>query len=530
MKKEIGRRKGIGYVRVSSDEQVKGTSLDDQETRVIQYAKDNNIELIKMFREEGASAKSADRKVLLESMDFCRKNKVDVFVVWKIDRFARNTEDHFGVRKILLDYGVHLVSVTELIGSDPTGKLMETMLAGFAEFDNAIRKQRCSNGMLARLKSGIWPWKPAVGYACAQNKKHGLKKTDADKPLAEAFPLLQRCLKAYAKSIYTQKNISDELTRCGFEKLTGIKPTSQFVDQLFGKRLTFYAGYMVNPWPNEDGSDVLIKGLHQPMITEPEWLEIKQRKFGKKTGITRSRNNPKFPLRRIVLCDECHTPLTGSTSRGKYRTFDYYHCYNKTCPIRGKSVPKADIESAFLKLLGQVTPTNEFMKYFEEVVLTHWQTKADALAKDSGIYEQRLRELQAKREYIFEMRESGTYTIEQFKERMADVDSHIAIEKLSLSETNIDRYDLEAGISYAKQSITDLVKQWLDLELPLRVKFQKLVFPTGIRYHRKSGFGTPQLGRIFKLNQQFSSNQSYVVDPTGLEPATPSLQMMCSTR
>ncbi|MEK7194254.1 MAG: recombinase family protein, partial [Patescibacteria group bacterium] len=525
MKKEIERRKGVGYVRVSSDEQVKGTSLDDQETRVIQYAKDNNIELIKIFREEGASAKSADRKVLLESLDFCRKNKVNVFVVWKIDRFARNTEDHFGVRKILLDCGVQLVSVTELIGSDPTGKLMETMLAGFAEFDNAIRRQRCSNGMLARLKSGIWPWKPTVGYICAQNKKHGVKKTEEDKPHPEIFPLMQRCLRAYAKGIFTQKNISDELTRGGFEKLTGIKPTSQFVDQLFGKRLTFFAGYLINPWPEEDGQDKLVKGLHQAMITELEWIEIKQRKFGGKVGVTRSRNNPKFPLRRIVLCDECQTPLTGSTSQGKYRKFDYYHCYNKTCPIRGKSIAKADLESAFLQLLGRVSPTEEFMKYFEEVIINHWQTKAEALIKDSAVYEKQLRNLQKRRTDIFEMRESGEYTSEQFKERIADIDSRIAIEKLSLSETNIDRYDLEAGISYAKQSIMDLVKQWLDLDLPLRVKFQKLIFPSGIRYHRKEGFRTPKLGRIFNLNQQFTSQPSYLVDRSGFEPLTSSLQM-----
>ena len=530
MKKEIARRRGIIYVRVSSDEQVKGTSLDDQEVRCVQYCNDNNIEVVKVYREEGASAKSADRKVLLEALAFCRKSKMNVFVVWKIDRFARNTEDHFGVRKILLDYGVSLVSVTELIGSDPTGKLMETMLAGFAEFDNAIRRQRCSNGMLARLKSGIWPWKATVGYDCAQNKKHGLKKTDPDKRHPEAFPLMQRCLKAYAKGIYTQKNISDELTRCGFEKITGINPTPQFVDQLFDKRLTFYAGYLVNPWPEEDGSDKLVKGLHEAMITETEWLQIKQRKFGGKVGVTRSRNNPKFPLRRIVLCDECHTPLTGSTSQGKYRKFDYYHCYNKICPIRGKSIGKADLESGFLDILGRITPADEFMKYFEEVILDHWQTQANTLAKDGSIYQKELLVLEERRANIFEMRENGSYTVEQFKERMADVESRIAIAKLSLSETNIDRYDIEAGMSYAKLSIKDLVKQWLDLDLPLRVKFQKLVFPTGITYNRKSGFGTPQLGRIFKLNQQFATRDSYVVDPTGIEPVTSSLQMRRSTR
>ena len=185
--------------------------------------------------------------------------------------------------------------------------------------------------------------------------------------------------------------------------------------------------------------------------------------------------------------------------------------------MRGKSIPKADIESAFIDLLGDITPTAEFMKYFEEVVLDHWQTQTDALMKDGGVYEQQLKELNMRRANIFEMRENGGYTTEQFKERIQDVESKIAIAKLSLSETNIDRYDLEAGMSYAKQSINDLVKQWLDLDLPLRVKFQKLIFPSGVPYNRKTGFGTPKLGRIFKLNQQYATQKSYLVDQGRIE-------------
>ncbi|MSU44944.1 recombinase family protein, partial [Candidatus Nomurabacteria bacterium] len=50
--------KGIIYVRVSSEEQVKGTSLEFQEESCRKYCKDKSIEVIKVFREEGASAKS----------------------------------------------------------------------------------------------------------------------------------------------------------------------------------------------------------------------------------------------------------------------------------------------------------------------------------------------------------------------------------------------------------------------------------------------------------------------------------------
>ena len=103
-------------------------------------------------------------------------------MVAKVDRFARNTEDHFYIRKILLDYGVTLHSISEPIGNSPVGKFFETMLAGSAEFDNAIRKQRCSDGMAARIKQGISPWHPPLGYVSVDAKRRGEKKTEPDPP------------------------------------------------------------------------------------------------------------------------------------------------------------------------------------------------------------------------------------------------------------------------------------------------------------------------------------------------------------
>ena len=96
---------------------------------------------MKVFVEQGESAKFADRTKLVELIDFCRQNKgaVQVLVVWKVDRFARNVADHYSVKSTLAKYGVRIVSVTEPIDANPEGKLMETILAGFAQFDNDIR-------------------------------------------------------------------------------------------------------------------------------------------------------------------------------------------------------------------------------------------------------------------------------------------------------------------------------------------------------------------------------------------------------
>src|SRR5574341_500015 len=103
---------GVIYCRVSSEEQVKGTSLESQELACREYARSKNIKILKVFIERGESAKFADRTELLALNDFCRQNKgsVEVLLVWKIDRFARNVTDHFNVKATLAKYGVRIVS------------------------------------------------------------------------------------------------------------------------------------------------------------------------------------------------------------------------------------------------------------------------------------------------------------------------------------------------------------------------------------------------------------------------------------
>ena len=248
--------KSVIYTRVSSDEQVKGTSLEFQEDLCRKYCEQKGLETVALFREEGETAKDLslnNRKKFLEALEFCRKNKnqIQAFVVLRVDRFARNTEDHFAVRKILLDYGTTLHSVTEPIGNKPAEKFIETVLAGAAEYDNAIRKQRSSDGMLARINQGIYPWKPPIGYKCSHFKKHGEKKTRPDPPDKQTFPIIQKALKEYAKGLHTQAELARLLDKLGLKDIRGKRTIPQLVDRITGNCLKFYAGIIVNQFKQD---------------------------------------------------------------------------------------------------------------------------------------------------------------------------------------------------------------------------------------------------------------------------------------
>lgn len=149
------------YCRVSSKEQVDGTSLESQQIACKEYAVRNHLNIVRVFVERGESAKFADRPQLLDMLAFCTKSErgIEQLLVWKVDRLARNVGDHFNIKAGLMKRGIRVVSVTEPIDGKPEGKLLETILAGFAQFDNDIRAARCTQGMRRKIEEGIFPWK-----------------------------------------------------------------------------------------------------------------------------------------------------------------------------------------------------------------------------------------------------------------------------------------------------------------------------------------------------------------------------------
>jgi DNA invertase Pin-like site-specific DNA recombinase len=87
---------------------------------------------------------------------------VHFVVVFNLTRFARDKCDHFALRAHLQSLRISLRSVTEPIDDTSTGKLMEGVLAAFAQFDNVVRSERTLAGMKAALSLGRWTFQGAA--------------------------------------------------------------------------------------------------------------------------------------------------------------------------------------------------------------------------------------------------------------------------------------------------------------------------------------------------------------------------------
>lgn len=123
-----------GYCRYSSDNQNEA-SIEQQKNELLEYAQKNNITIIDFYCDEAKTATKDDRENFQLMMIDCKKQLIDYVLVWKTDRFARNTQDALFYKMKLEKLGIKLISITQPIDSStPEGNLMYTMLAGMDEY------------------------------------------------------------------------------------------------------------------------------------------------------------------------------------------------------------------------------------------------------------------------------------------------------------------------------------------------------------------------------------------------------------
>lgn len=77
--------KRIIYYRVSTEDQAQnGVSLEQQKKACLEYALNHDIEIIKLFHDDGVSAKTTNRKGLQELLSYCQKNyrNIDSVIIY----------------------------------------------------------------------------------------------------------------------------------------------------------------------------------------------------------------------------------------------------------------------------------------------------------------------------------------------------------------------------------------------------------------------------------------------------------------
>jgi site-specific DNA recombinase len=145
--KALRERISVGYVRVSTREQSsEGHSLGAQESRLRSLANSQGVELGRVFVDAGFSAKNLKRPAVTELLAAIRAGGISALYISKLDRLCRNLADLLAIVRLCEKHEVALVSASEAIDTgSPAGRMMLTMLGGFAEFERDRISERISD-------------------------------------------------------------------------------------------------------------------------------------------------------------------------------------------------------------------------------------------------------------------------------------------------------------------------------------------------------------------------------------------------
>ncbi len=166
------------YTRVSTEHGLdqEFNSLDAQYDAASAYIKSQahaGWTLIRSRYDDGGySGGSTDRPDLQRLLDDIRARKLDVIVVYKVDRLTRSLADFAKLVELFDAHGVSFVSVTQQFNTTTSmGRLTLNVLLSFAQFEREVTSERIRDKIAASKRKGLWVGGPLpLGYHMKDDK------------------------------------------------------------------------------------------------------------------------------------------------------------------------------------------------------------------------------------------------------------------------------------------------------------------------------------------------------------------------
>jgi len=166
------------YTRVSTEQGLdqEFNSLDAQYDAASAYIKSQahaGWTLIRSRYDDGGySGGSTDRPDLQRLLDDIRARKIDVIVVYKVDRLTRSLADFAKLVELFDAHGVSFVSVTQQFNTTTSMcRLTLNVLLSFAQFEREVTSERIRDKIAASKRKGLWVGGPLpLGYHMKDDK------------------------------------------------------------------------------------------------------------------------------------------------------------------------------------------------------------------------------------------------------------------------------------------------------------------------------------------------------------------------
>ncbi len=322
------KRKACAYVRVSTDHEKQGESIENQMTYYENFILHHpELEFVNVFADRGITGTTEQRPQFQKMLQLCREGKIDVIFTKSISRFARNTTVMLEVVRELRLLGIEVIFEKENIRTlSGDGELMLTVLSSFAQEESKNVSDNIKWRIRKKFENGelILNTNRFLGYD---------KDDDGNLVMNEAeAKVVTRIFQEYMNGKGTIK-LAKELNQEKIPTVTGAKWYSSTVlailknEKYKGDALLqkfFVDAHLTKRKRRNNGEleSYYIANNHPPIITKEMWeavqMERKKRaeSKGNKRG-DRQKYQNRYPLTGMLFCSNCGAPLKRRTWNSK---------------------------------------------------------------------------------------------------------------------------------------------------------------------------------------------------------------------
>ena len=496
--------KAVAYIRVSTVDQLDIESMETQEAKIEEYAHKEGLEIVKWFREEGKSAKTAKKRDAMQEMLIYlarNKGKIGYTIFYKMWRASRDAPSYYSdIRAVLSGLGVSVRSATEPISDDPIGRYMEGMFVLGGQLDNEVKGETAKDNMSSVAKQGWWQGSPPPGYSI-KKIKISVEKSRTTLVKNEHASTILNLYEAYATGQYTKADIKRMAREKRLKNVRGGWLNDTSIDRLLSQPA--YAGYVCNKhtnWEMFDGKHMAEAIVSPALFDKVQRVLAQQSKQANKKDKRKIGINPDYPFAKWLMCPNCHKNYRGSAPRsGNGAHFGRYGCGSKECVGKSKSMKSDVLHAHFADMLGNITPTEGVLKLYKEILDRQAIKQLGNINKRLDAQRKRLGELDKERLEALRNANSGSLSSDEKDELIAAITSDKAEILENITELEEQQQVKQSAIEYALNFMHDVQRLWVDADPDLKIRFQKMIFPEGLTFDTTTlAFGTSAISPLYR--------------------------------
>jgi site-specific DNA recombinase len=476
--KEAEAMRCVIYLRVSTREQAEkgegeeGFSIPAQREACTRHIRDAGWDLVDEYVDRGESARSADRPALKEMLARIAEDRdADAVVVHKIDRLARNMEDHVAIRALLRRRGVALVSVTENVEETASGRLVEGIHALMAEFYSANLASEIRKGLTQKAKMGGFPHGAPLGYVNLREVIAG-RQVARIVPDAERAPLITLAFEHYAAGEWTLQRLAGELAHRGLTNRARRDRTPTAITwQGLAKILANPVYVGIVEW-----NGVQHPGTHEPLVDPETFRRVQELLAARAARGTRERKHPHY-LKGLLHCGVCGRRLSIQHSKGRYT---YFFCLGQkndpTGTCRERYVAAEDLEAQVEVLYQRIQLPASWAERLREEMGAEIVERQRADAAQRELLTRRLARAEAQRRKLLDAYYVGAIDVPTLKSEQARIGADIGAAKDRLGDLDANLGEWQEILELAATFATRCADAYAKASDRIRKQFNAAVF------------------------------------------------------